>query len=137
MEYLIYISTAKRLLDEDELTEILKVSKKNNELNEITGLLLYSEGTFIQFLEGPTDKLNATYEAIINDERHKNVIKLVEEPAQERCFPDWSMGFKSGNSRELEQMAGYFNPVVKDIEYNGQHLGLTIMKSFADSTKNL
>lgn len=137
MEYLIYISTAKRLLDENELTEILKVSKKNNELNEITGLLLYSEGTFIQFLEGPTDKLNATYEAIINDERHKNVIKLVEEPAQERCFPDWSMGFKSGNSRELEQMAGYFNPVVKDIEYNGQHLGLTIMKSFADSTKNL
>jgi hypothetical protein len=137
MEYLIYISTAKRLLDEDELTEILKVSKKNNEENELTGLLLYSEGTFIQFLEGPTDKLNATYEAIVNGERHKNVIKLLEEPAQERCFSDWTMGFKSINSQELELFEGYFNPSLKDFEYDGQHLGLTIMKSFADSTKNL
>ena len=137
MEYLIYISTAKRLLDEDELTEILKVCKKNNEENELTGLLLYSEGTFIQFLEGPTDKLNATYEAIVNGERHKNVIKLLEEPAQERCFSDWTMGFKSINSQELELFEGYFNPSLKDFEYDGQHLGLTIMKSFADSTKNL
>lgn len=137
MEYLIYISTAKRLLDENELTEILKVSKKNNEKNEITGLLLYSEGTFIQFLEGAEDKLNSTYETIVNDERHKNVIKLIQEPAQERCFPDWTMGFKSVNSNELELLAGYFNPSIKNFEYDGEHMGLTIMKSFADSTKNV
>lgn len=137
MEYLIYISTAKKLLDDNELTDILKVSREKNDKNELTGLLLYSEGTFIQFLEGAADKLNATYDTIVNDERHKNIIKLIQEPAQERCFLDWTMGFKSVNYHELELLAGYFNPSLKNFDYDGEHMGLTIMKSFVDSTKNL
>lgn len=134
MEYLIYISTAKRLLNDHELTEILNVSRTNNEKNNITGVLLYNEGTFIQFLEGPSDALNATYEAILNDEQHKNVIKLITAPITTRNFSDWTMGFRSVNSLQLEMIPGYFNPDLKTFENDGQHPGLTIIKTFVENS---
>lgn len=132
MKYLIYISTSIRLLTDPELLEILEVSRDRNKKNGITGVLLYSEGTFIQFLEGPQKELKEIYSAIVNDMRHKNIIKLVEEPIEQRSFPDWTMGFRSINAYELETLASYFDPNKKVFENDSHHPGLAILKTFAE-----
>lgn len=131
MEYLIYISTAKRLLSEQELTEILTVSRENNAKNNLTGVLLYSEGTFIQLLEGEAEPLKLTYEAILKDERHKNIIKLTEGTIDERSFPDWTMGFRTLNAFQLESIGGYLNPGKAVFDNEDTHPGIAMIKTFA------
>jgi uncharacterized Fe-S cluster-containing MiaB family protein len=137
MEYLIYISTAKKLLNEQELTEILTVSRKNNQNSHLTGVLLYSEGTFIQLLEGEPEALSAIYDKIKKDPRHKNLIKLAEAPIEERSFPDWTMGFRTINAVELESFEGYFNLNKKVFDNNDNHPGISIIKTFAESHQEL
>jgi len=53
MNYLIYFSSAVELMNQDQLLEILKVSRKNNAANHITGRLLYGEGSFVQVMRKP------------------------------------------------------------------------------------
>lgn len=132
MEYLIYISTAQRPLSEQELTDILTVSRSKNERNQITGVLLYSEGSFIQFLEGDAESLNQTYQAIVNDNRHKNIIKLASGVITERSFPDWTMGFRTLYASQLESIEGYFNPNNTVIEDEGKHPSIALIKTFAE-----
>ncbi|MDQ2842373.1 MAG: BLUF domain-containing protein, partial [Acidobacteriota bacterium] len=52
----VYISSA-RLQREDEIVDILRVSRKNNEQAGLTGLLAYKDGNFLQILEGPKEKV--------------------------------------------------------------------------------
>lgn len=52
MIQLIYVSTANHLLSELEIRQILDSSIRHNTPQEVTGLLLYSDGSFMQVLEG-------------------------------------------------------------------------------------
>lgn len=133
MEYLIYISTAKKLLDEPELTDILQVSRRNNQEHNITGILFYSEGTFIQLLEGEPASLKIVFDLIVNDSRHKNIIKLIHASTDKRSFPNWTMGFKAINLTDMEALEGYFNPQKYTVTNEDNHPGVAIIKSFAEN----
>ena len=50
MYQIVYVSTATREYDRDELERILAVSRKNNSLDGVTGMLCYHGGTFFQML---------------------------------------------------------------------------------------
>jgi hypothetical protein len=88
------VSNATRVLDDSQLTDILTVSRAANEQAGITGLLLYKEGSFMQFLEGVEQTVRELLERITLDPRHYNVAMLQEGVLDERIFPDWSMGFR-------------------------------------------
>lgn len=133
MEYLIYISTAKHLLDNDELIDICTVSQSRNRLHGITGVLLYSDGTFIQLLEGETNDVELVFSSITNDNRHKNIIKLAHDPISYRAFPDWTMGFKTLKPEEMKELEGYFNPAERSFDGMGDHPGLEVIKTFVQS----
>jgi hypothetical protein len=89
---LLYASRAAQAMGEAELNAILKSSREHNQETGLTGLLCYSEGVFIQVLEGGRDAVNARYKAIIDDPRHRDVILLSYEEIGERHFAGWSMG---------------------------------------------
>jgi spore coat polysaccharide biosynthesis protein SpsF (cytidylyltransferase family) len=136
MYNLIYISTASRLLTEYELAEILLVSRENNTQNKVTGMLLYSEGTFIQVLEGEKNDVINTYTRIIDDQRHRNIIELAAGPLTTRNFPDWSMGFASVNSEVLREFQGYSSPTDNDfLKTDGMSAAVMMLKSFAENNK--
>jgi hypothetical protein len=107
MHRLIYVSTAKQLLNTDELVEILTKAKEKNSRLGITGMLLYKEGNFMQLLEGEEKIVRDLYETIRLDVRHHDAIILLDEPAEDRLFADWSMGFKDLSDPELESLPGY------------------------------
>ena len=71
---LMYASRAAEHIGADDLAAILKVSKANNPAAGITGVLCscLSNGIFMQVLEGGRDAVNALYNRITRDERHRD-----------------------------------------------------------------
>jgi Sensors of blue-light using FAD len=89
---LMYASRAVAAVDQEELVAILKTSKVNNPKAGITGVLCFSEGIFIQVLEGGRNAVNRLYNRIATDSRHSDVVLLNYEEIAERRFAGWSMG---------------------------------------------
>ena|ERR1700761_465952 len=111
MKQIIYISVSAHPMSEDELVDILQAARKKNASMDITGVLLYSGGTFIQVLEGPGAHVNRVFESIEKDLRHKNIIKLVDKVESKRNFGDWTMGFATANPEKTEELIGYIRSI--------------------------
>ncbi len=105
--FLIYVSLANGDLSEQQLLELLEVSRENNVRDEITGMLLYKERRFMQLLEGSEAAVCATYNRIARDSRHSDVTILLEGPTQERDFAEWSMGFQALDGEVARQTPGF------------------------------
>ena len=73
------------------LADILSHSIARNEACEITGVLLATENTFIQFIEGPNIQLTHLANSIFRDPRHNNLTVLSVKDEQNRHFPKWMM----------------------------------------------
>lgn len=92
-----------------ELKEILAVSRKNNPLLGIGGAMCFLDGVYLQFLEGEAAAVDALYQKIEKDPRHKDVKMLVHEPIAQREYPKWSMALLTWNE-ETKALFGQFNP---------------------------
>ena len=97
MYYLIYVSSAVDLMSDTELLSLQKQSIEKNSQLDITGMLLYKSGNFMQYLEGKEDDVLALYEAIKRDSRHKHIITIQTGTQTQRSYRDWSMGFINMN----------------------------------------
>jgi len=104
---LIYVSSSVKLLNNNELLDILKASRENNVAKDITGMLLYKSGNFMQVLEGPDEAVNALYETIKADPRHKDVSVISREQIQTRQFPAWEMAFQDLDNPAIKNESGY------------------------------
>ena len=121
---LIYVSVMTEACDTKALENILRVSRINNEKNNITGMLCYDPTYFLQALEGPREAINQLYTNISRDMRHQYLTLLEYADIEQRTFGDWSMGFLSGNALDRELLdkytfgSGKFNPFI----LNGQQV---------------
>jgi hypothetical protein len=107
MVSLVYVSLADHMFTDDELKGLLQEARDNNQKLNVTGMLLYRDGFFIQALEGEDDVVERLYADIAKDPRHKNVLKVCKDPVTTRSFPDWSMGFNKMSTASLDQVPGY------------------------------
>lgn len=136
MEYLVFISTAQKLMSEAELLNLLQSAREKNTENNITGMLLYGEGTFMHVLEGEKEDLQTVYNHIQADKRHRNIIVMITGILKERIFSKWSMSFASSNADVLEMIEGYSNPA--NINFTSDvnnHPTVNMIKTFADSNR--
>ena len=98
---LVYSSCAQ--LNPDSLTdlamidEILLKARQYNEKAGVTGALLFTEGRFVQALEGDRNEVRATYDRIEADTRHANVEILCSQFSDQRRFKRWAMAFVGEN----------------------------------------
>ena len=102
----IYASTAVREFKAEELAELLRQARAANERLDLTGMLLYTEGSFFQVLEGETDVIDTLYAKLTADKRHEKMVKIIQEPIPRKSFSDWSMGFSVISRQELGQIDG-------------------------------
>lgn len=86
-----YCSQAQPPIASAELGRILQVSQRNNQRDQITGLLTYSGEVFVQFLEGPPEALHRLMHRIQSDPRHREMIILSEGTDHDRVLPGWDM----------------------------------------------
>ena len=85
-----------------EIGDILVSARKNNPPRGITGALLFNDNCFAQVLEGPPEAVNAAYQIIITDKRHRDVILLHRDVLERRYFPDWSMAFATADPQAAD-----------------------------------
>ncbi|MEO1688606.1 MAG: BLUF domain-containing protein [Pseudomonadota bacterium] len=96
--------------DEDrirfEIDAILEASQPRNAAVGVGGALMFNHGVFVQVLEGPTQAVEATFNRIQCDPRHRDVAVLEIEPIAATVFHGWSMGFVGRDVAEAEAYAG-------------------------------
>lgn len=95
MQRLIYTSTAKSLMDERDLSQILRSARSSNSKNDITGLLVYHDGCFMQILEGPEAAVQRCYQRIQLDQRHRDCTLLAKDTVVSRMFSTWWMSYQA------------------------------------------
>lgn len=92
---LLYRSEASLQVSEQDwdrtIDQIVATSAQLNENVGLSGALVTSKGLFVQALEGPLGPLEATFERICRDLRHRRVILMELAAAEQRVFEDWSM----------------------------------------------
>ncbi|OOQ59354.1 BLUF domain-containing protein [Mucilaginibacter pedocola] len=133
MKNLLYVSTSRTLLGDEILMEILEVSRRNNKLHNITGVLLYCEGSFIQVLEGDDDEVDTIFEKIERDNRHKNVIVMMNEPIEKRNFPNWAMGFGLMSDEDSCKFIDDITTTESIMSKTGDHPSIALLKAFIES----
>lgn len=86
-----YVSKAPRPLTNGELDDLLAGAQARNRAHGISGLLVYDAGSFLQVLEGPTDRISTLVGNIERDPRHEDVIFLSAGAVEARYFEGWGM----------------------------------------------
>jgi hypothetical protein len=104
--HLIYASAASKGFKLSDLEEILRVARKNNARDDISGMLLFEGKSFLQVLEGERRKIDVLLEKIRNDRRHARTVLLLREPIEQRSFADWTMGYTRVALGELQDATG-------------------------------
>lgn len=104
LKYLLYKSKA--LIDETspEHNAILRSCQSNNGASGVSGFLHREDGFFLQYLEGPDDALDQTFDRITKDSRHTDVETIATAPLAKQHLPDWQMGFVAGDQLSLRDL---------------------------------
>ena len=113
---LLYVSAARRLMSDHDLRILLNQAREANRLNGITGMLIYAEGHFVQYIEGPESAVTTLIQRIERDHRHHGLIRLLEGPLQSRAFTDWTMGFRSLRRAEHPALDGLVNLIQQPLD---------------------
>jgi len=136
---LIYVSTSVKLPSDEELLDILKVSRENNSVKDITGLLLYKGGNFMQVLEGPNESVEALYKKIEANSRHKDLNVLSREQISTRQFPAWQMAFQDLDNPAIKNEPGFNqflqNEFVADVYRQNPLRAYIMLLTFRDNMR--
>ena len=130
MIQLSYISSIAHPMSTGELVELLQKCLANNQRNDVTGMLLYGNDTFLQTLEGETETVERLYETILQDARHNNVKSLTKNTVETRQYSDWNMGFKRISDEELKHVDGL-------IDFSEKKFTFKYLSDHADEARRL
>jgi hypothetical protein len=102
----IYSSAAAPTFGEHEIPILLEGIRNANATRDVTGMLLYVDGSFFQVLEGEAVIVDALFEKIKRDPRHGSVTLIIKEPILARSFGEWTMGFATLDAAEAGDLMG-------------------------------
>ncbi len=90
---LVYMSRAQSAFATREARHQLKIQASSyNATHHITGLLIFSQGFFLQILEGPETQVDDLYTRISADPRHGDIVLLTRTMISIRHFSEWALG---------------------------------------------
>jgi len=101
MRSITYVSSARVAFSEAELEELLVEVRTWNADHDLTGMMLYSDGNFIQSLEGAQDDVEVAFGRITTDPRHHGILVMLDQEVDGRSFPAQTMGYRRSSTRAL------------------------------------
>jgi hypothetical protein len=139
--YLIYISRAAKVMQQQDLDDIMHASTAWNLDHGLTGMLMYlrselgapGHGRFMQVLEGAEDEVRYIFNKIKGDDRHYYIMQMNEGPIASRNFETWSMGVEAMDMDVFRNQPGYFelnDDFLKAKKGQDFNLPLNFLKSF-------
>lgn len=109
--HLIYRSKARTRPNDAELTALLQQCRENNTPKQISGILLYGHGIFVQLLEGDDECVkDLYYNHIALDPRHYDMKVLREGGISRRLYTNWSMAFRVYEPDRFLSSPGFVDP---------------------------
>jgi len=103
---LTYASRSTESFHEHEIPDLLQQVRIANAKQQITGMLLYISGSFLQVLEGPPELVDAVFSKLHTDKRHTQLRLIAREPLPERAFEGWTMMHKTLDPVEAGELIG-------------------------------
>ncbi len=130
IKFIFYSSKASFDLSKEELNALISEARYNNNKNQVTGILLYMNNTFLQYIEGPEKNIDTLYNKILKDDRHHSLSILESGLKPIRQYEDWTMLFKKVSSQESDQLLQSLKTSEKDVSFD--NLNLEDVKMFFD-----
>lgn len=111
-----YLSKATPSSRDAGYSHLFQTLLKFNTENNITGVLLYNEGFFLQVLEGKKETLQNLIQQIQRDSRHKEMLIILDQPIDNRIFKKYSTGFSIiENTAAIKDLNNYLS-----LNYSGK-----------------
>ncbi|MDX2195672.1 MAG: BLUF domain-containing protein [Cytophagales bacterium] len=138
LSHIVYVSKRKSICTDAEIEKILASCTKNNPPLNITGVLLYSDQKFIQYVEGEYKNIMQLYDKIKLDPRHDSVAMVSIGPIDNRIFPSWNMGSKKVHFDNVNFITDIssddkvlINNILSGKEESGRKVQSLVMKLFS------
>ena len=137
------------------LSEIFSTSRLKNRKYNITGVMSYKQGRYIQVLEGDDENIDRLLTNIEKDPRHREMEVLLDFPTSKRYFPDEPMKILPSvkddldfikfinennhaisflNEDQLKSLGFFYSPIHKSsqltTDFAGKNLMLTAWPDF-------
>jgi hypothetical protein len=101
MRQILYISSATTPPSTNDFENLLAVARRNNKAHNITGVLIFFYGRYVQCIEGDDHEISRLLSNIEGDARNIHLVVLQDRQIKSRDFPDWSMGYQAYEDNEI------------------------------------
>ena len=91
MRQIVYFSTASAPQLTETVSDILSVSRLNNRIHGVSGLLIAGGNRYFQVIEGKSGPIDDLIRNIRADSRHIGVTLMIDQPITRRNFRGWTM----------------------------------------------
>lgn len=116
LRQIIYTSIASSQMNSRQLLDLLHEARGYNAVDGITGLLIHSDGHFMQVIEGSDENIEDVYQRIKRDSRHQDIHIIADKKISERMFPHWSMGCADFDDPILATLPGIKTDLTNPIQ---------------------
>jgi Sensors of blue-light using FAD len=106
---LTYVSQATTQFSDSQLKVLSLAAQERNLILDVTGALAYSNGWFIQVLEGDKTKVKGLYDTIARDPRHTHLTIVIDDEVAARSFADWSMAVIRSSQTENDTLRNVYH----------------------------
>jgi hypothetical protein len=125
------------MMSDLELNLLLEQARSKNKGLDITGVLLYFDGDFMQVIEGDETNVKNLYQSIVCDDRHRSIICVFSEEIDIRQFAEWSMGFNKTNYAAIRKITTLEN-INRTLLFNStDKVALIFLETFLQSHREL
>ena len=127
----VYVSSAVREMSAVELAALLEDARAENLKRDVTGVLFYDGGAFVQCFEGPEESIPVIYDRIRASRRHHELVELMNERVDRRSFEGWEMALAQPTRSELLALstARWKAQAHGPVADSGGRYGLGLMKT--------
>lgn len=101
---LAYTSQASHAMSAEDIDRLLVSARSNNAALGVTGVLVYGEGRFFQYVEGARRDVDEVYRRIRQSRLHHSVVELDHQQIAQRLFNRWFMGFREAPASVLQKL---------------------------------
>jgi hypothetical protein len=101
---LAYRSRAVATPTDADLDQLLRAAQERNRAQGVTGVLIYDDGQFFQWLEGPRAAVTRIWDSIRRDTRHCDFKLLRQEGIPGRFFKGWDMRLAARTRGQIDKV---------------------------------
>ena len=110
MEHTICYLSKAEVLNESELENLFEFILETNPTLNITGVLLYYNGFFLQVLEGKKEVITELFLNIRKDKRHRKILTILDQKIENRIFDNYEATFSIlTNKTDIEKLNLYLS----------------------------